>query len=43
MRIFGIEITGARIVGAAIVMMTIWGSLQIVSMVVTLTGRIAGM
>ena len=43
MRIFGIEFTGARIVAIAITMMTIWGGLQIVSMVVTLSGRIAGM
>ena len=43
MMVFGFEITGARIVGAAILAMTIYGGLQIVSMVVTLTGRIAGM
>lgn len=41
MHIFGIEITGARIVGLAILMMTIWGGLQIVSMVLTLAARIA--
>lgn len=42
MSIFGIEITGARLIGAAILGMTIYGGLAAYSMVTTLAASLAG-
>ena len=42
MRIFGIEITGARIVGLAILTMTVYGGLQVLSLAVDLAAKING-
>jgi hypothetical protein len=41
MHIFGIEITGARIVGAAIFIMTVWGGFEVYAAAVSLAAKFA--
>ncbi len=41
MNLFGIEITGARIIGAAILAMTVWGGFEVYAMVIALAAKMA--